>query len=295
MDRRLLGMFLVVFSAAGFGLMPILARYAYQGGIGIPTLLFVRFALAAGALFVFLLAGGGRPAVGVRRLSILLLLGVLYALQSSLYFYALRRISASLTALLLYTYPILVALLTMACDRERPAAGTAVALLLSFAGLALALGVGPAGIDPLGAAMACGAAAVYSCYIVLGRRLVKDLPPLATSAFVSLFACLSFLAAGLAGGGLSFAFSPAVWWPVAGIVVFSTAGAILCFFKGLELIGSTSASILSMSEPLVTMGLAALFLGERLGMAQIAGFAMVLAGSGLILAPKNGRPGRAAA
>ena len=284
MNRYYLGVLLIIFSAVGFGLMPIFALAAYRGAVNIPTLLFLRFTASAVLLFLCLFAGGGGISVKWRQLIALFVMGgIFYALQSTFYFYALKHLSVSLTAILLYTYPILVALLSLAVERERLTVRVALAIPLCFAGLALALGVSLDRIDLLGVLLAFGAAFIYSCYIITGNRLVRQVPCLTTSAFVALFAALSFLVAGLSQGSLSFDFSAGAWLPITGIVICSTVLAILAFFKGLELIGSTSASVLSMFEPIVTIGLCVAFLEERLSAGQILGVAAVLGGSLLVI------------
>ena len=280
MNRRYLGVFFVLLSAAGFGLMPIFALHAYRGGINIPTLLWLRFSAAAVFLFAWVFAQNHRVKVTWRQAGWLFVMGgVLYALQSTMYFSALKHISASLTALLLYTYPIIVALLSALVEKERPTGRLVAAIPLCFAGLVLALGVTIDGIEPVGVAFALGAALVYSCYIVSGNRLLRNVPPLVTSAFVSLSAAISFALTGLARGALTLDFAPVTWLPLAGIVICSTVVAILGFFKGMELIGPTAASVLSMAEPVVTIALSMLLLEERLGPVQFGGIAAVLAGA----------------
>jgi drug/metabolite transporter (DMT)-like permease len=56
----------------------------------------------------------------------------------------------------------------------------------------------------------------------------------------------------------------------------STVGAISLFFAGLRRVGPTTASILATVEPLVTVLLAFLVFGERLGGVQLVGGALVL-------------------
>ena len=280
MNRRYLGAFFVLLSAAGFGLMPIFALHAYRGGINIPTLLCLRFSASAVFLFAWVFTKNHRVRLTWRQAGWLFVMGgVLYALQSTMYFSALKHISASLTALLLYTYPIIVALLSALVERERPTGRIMAAIPLCFTGLVLALGVTVDKVQPVGVALALGAALVYSCYIVSGNRLLRNVPPLVTSAFVSLSAAISFALTGLARGALTLDFSPVTWLPLAGIVICSTVVAILGFFKGMELIGPTAASVLSMAEPVVTIALSMLLLGERLGPVQFGGIAAVLAGA----------------
>ena len=66
------------------------------------------------------------------------------------------------------------------------------------------------------------------------------------------------------------------WGWLGCLAAVSTVGAISLFFAGLERVGPTSASILATIEPVVTVMLAFLVFGERLGAVQLAGGALVL-------------------
>jgi len=74
-----------------------------------------------------------------------------------------------------------------------------------------------------------------------------------------------------------------VW--LGGIAVVSTVGAIALFFAGLRRVGPSAASILSTVEPVVTVALAYAVFGESLGLAQLAGGALVLAAVVAVNAP----------
>ena len=275
-----LGVLLIMLSAFGFGLMPIFATYAYAGGVNVPTLLFLRFSLAAVCLFVYLFWRRTVWRLGRREMSALLFLGaVLYTMQSAFYFSAVRYIPASLAALVLYLYPVFVAGLAVWLDKETLSLHTALPAVLSLTGIAVVLGAPLDEVDGFGVLLAFGAAIVYSVYITLGRRVVAAVSPLMTSAVISAFAALSFLVFGLADSSLHFAFSGATWAVIAGVVVFSTILAMATFFAGMERIGATRASILSTVEPVVTIGCSALLLGEKLSWLQGFGALLVLTGA----------------
>ena len=275
-----LGVLLIMLSAFGFGLMPIFATYAYAGGVNVPTLLFLRFSLAAVCLFVYLFWRRTVWRLGRREMSALLFLGaVLYTMQSAFYFSAVRYIPASLAALVLYLYPVFVAGLAVWLDKETLSLHTALPAVLSLTGIAVVLGAPLDEVDGFGVLLAFGAAIVYSVYITLGRRVVAAVSPLMTSAMISAFAALSFLVFGLADSSLQFAFSGATWAVIVGVVVFSTILAMATFFAGMERIGATRASILSTVEPVVTIGCSALLLGEKLSWLQGFGALLVLTGA----------------
>lgn len=205
-----LGVLLIMLSAFGFGLMPIFATYAYAGGVNVPTLLFLRFSLAAICLFAYLC--WRRTVWRLRRrelLSLLFLGAVLYTLQSTFYFSAVRYIPASLAALILYLYPVFVAGLAVWLEKEHLSLHTVLPAILSLTGIAVVLGAPLGDVDGFGVLLAFGAAIVYSVYITLGRRVVAAVSPLMTSAIISAFAALSFLLFGLVDNSLQFAFSGA--------------------------------------------------------------------------------------
>src|SRR3954466_13753863 len=128
-------------SGAAFGAMAIFGKLAYGEGATVGTLLAVRFLLAAALFWVLVLAGGGiRELRALRGRDIAAGLGLGacgYALQAGCYFAALERIDASLLSLLLYTFPVMVAVAAVALGRERLAPRRVVALALASSGLAL--------------------------------------------------------------------------------------------------------------------------------------------------------------
>jgi len=243
-------------------LIPIFALLAYRGGINVVTLLAIRFVLSGLVLFGYLLARGRRVlAQAAAALPGLLGLGLCYTLQSGFYFSAVRYISASLASILLYSYPALVCLLAFLVEKERLAARTLLALAVSLLGVILVLGSSLGTAHPAGVGLALGAAVVYSLYITLANRVLRDVEPVVAMAVVTLVTSALYVGLGLVAGGLSFAFAPATWLPIALIIVVSTLLAILAFFRGLGILGSSTASIVSMTEPLFTIGISVLLFG----------------------------------
>jgi drug/metabolite transporter (DMT)-like permease len=279
---------LIFASAFGFGLMPILALYAYRGGINVPTLLFLRFLIAALCLFGYLLVRRTCWNIPRREMGRLFFLGaVLYTLQSTFYFSAVRYIPASLTALILYLYPVIVTLLAVVLEKETLSLGSVAPATLSLMGIAVVLGAPLDQLDWYGVLLAFGAALVYSFYIILGRRVVAQIPPVVTSAFVSAFAALSFFTYGGITHSLVFDLSIQLWIMILGIVFFSTILAMAAFFAGMDIIGSTRASILSTIEPVITIGFSALLLQEQLTWGQGVGAMLVLTGTIWIISQRG--------
>jgi drug/metabolite transporter (DMT)-like permease len=84
------------------------------------------------------------------------------------------------------------------------------------------------------------------------------------------------IALALGGPGLRLPADARAWASVAAIGVVSTVVAMTAFLAGMALVGPTRASVLSSLEVIVTLVLAAAFLGERLAPMQWAGAALIL-------------------
>jgi drug/metabolite transporter (DMT)-like permease len=113
MNNFIKGAALIVTAACGYGLIPVFAAYAYKGNVSTSTLLFLRFFIAAVFLLGLVFAKYKRIHITKREWFFFFLLGaVLYNIQSRCFFVSIKLIPASLTSLILYTYPVIVMVLS---------------------------------------------------------------------------------------------------------------------------------------------------------------------------------------
>jgi drug/metabolite transporter (DMT)-like permease len=288
-SRRRAGLAACLLSAIGFGALPVLGKAAYDTGLGPLALLWGRFGLAA-AVFWLLVACVVRPARPPARFVVTgLLMGALgYALEAGLFFAALERVDASLVELLLYAYPAVVTAVALAAGREAPAPRLLAALALASLGVVgVFAGSLATGVDGTGLALGLAAAAVYAGYVLAGERVVVAVHPVLLAALVATGATASFTAAGLVHGGLPLPRSAGSWAAVALIAAIATVIPMVGLFAGIERVGAPTASIVSTFEPVVTVVLAGLVLGESLSLVEAAGAAGVIAAVRLLA-----RPGR---
>ncbi len=272
--RRLIGILLIAISAASFGTLAIFGRFAYEDGMDIYTVLFLRFGLSASFMTAILILRKEHFPRG-SILAQLVGMGALgYVGQSFSYLTAIKYASAGLVALLLYLYPIFVAILSVIFLHEKPTRVKTIALAIAFIGTLLT--VGPAGGQWTGILLAIAAALIYSIYIIVGTNVMKHVSAVQSSTVI-------FASAGVVYGLLTFingAHFPAGssgWLTMLGIIVVSTIIPVVTFLAGLERVGPTNAAMLSTLEPVVTVLLAAWLFGEKL-------LPIVLLGGGLILA-----------
>lgn len=271
--KRLIGILLIAISATSFGTLAIFGRYAYNDGMNIYTVLFLRFGISASFMTVILLL---RKEHFPRRqiLAQLIGMGALgYVGQSFMYLTAINYASAGLVALLLYLYPFFVAILATIFLHEKTTGIKIIALILALVGTALT--VGPVSGQLIGALMAITAALIYSVYIIVGTNVMKHVSAVQSSTVI-------FASAGAVYGlltlvnGAQFPASNSGWLAMLGIIVISTIIPVVTFLAGLERIGPTNAAMLSTLEPVVTVLLAAWLFGDKL-------LPIVMLGGGLIL------------
>lgn len=279
-DRgRAAGIALALTSAAAFGVMPVLTKVVYADGADPIGVLSVRFAIASVVLLGLARLRKEPLPRGRTLVALLLLGGVGYVAQSLCYFFALERISAGLVSLLLYFYPALVVVLAAVLlrDRPRPLAFTCV----GAATVGTVLTIGPVqGGQTFGVALGLGSALAYALYI-LGSSRVSGVGSFATAGTV-LSACA------VVYGGLALATrpqlpqAPSAWLALGGVALFGTVIAVTTFFAALALLGPSDTAVVSTVEPVVSIGVAALALGERLGAVQVAGGVVVLVAVGVL-------------
>jgi len=271
--NRFVGIVLVAISAAAFGTLAILGRYAYADGMDTLTVLFLRFSLSAVVMAVLLVTRRESLPRGLTSLQLVGMGAVGYVGQAFSYLTALKYASSGLVALLLYLYPVFVAILSAIWLHEQITRTKTTALGLALVGTALT--VGPEGGQFLGVLLAISAAAIYSVYIMVGAQVMKRVSAVQSSTVI-------FASAGSMSGVLMMGNGPhlpatgAGWAVIGSIVLIATVLPVVAFLAGLERIGPTNAAMLSTLEPVVTVLLAAMLLGETLKPITLLGGGLVL-------------------
>lgn len=284
------GVVLVLLSACGFGLMALFKSWAAAGGTGTSAMLALRFGIAAAVLWS--IAGwratryGERPPPARAMLAPLVMGAVLYYGEAACYFGAIDAGAPSgLVALLLYTFPGLVAVGAWALFREALTPAKLGALGLALVGAALTVGRVDAA-PPMGLILGAMSSVIYAAYILAGTGLARarargtagGVGPLHAAALVTTGAAVSFgLEAALRGSAL-----PASGWGwlgVASIALVSTVFSITALLAGIARVGAVRAASLSIVEPLVTVLVGWLALGEAMTPLRAAGGALILGGT----------------
>ncbi|TGE33278.1 DMT family transporter [Desulfosporosinus sp. Sb-LF] len=278
---------LILISTLGFSVYPIMGKFVFAGGAGLSTVLFVRFTIAALFFWTLTIWREGFPRLPLKTwLTLWGMGGIGYSMMAGLYLTSVRYIPASLAALLLYAYPIIVTVIAILSKQEKYSSHKLMGLILSTLGLVSVLGVALQGINFFGVTLALGSAFVYAIYILVGNKVLQTTTSLVSTTVISTSAALTYGVIGLPLGGVTWNLSWGTWMWIGGITLFSTIIAMLTFFQGMKRIGATSASIISTMEPVMTVGLAVILLDEHLTLLQVfGGIFVVLGGILAVLSP----------
>jgi drug/metabolite transporter (DMT)-like permease len=271
---RFVGILYVAVSAFAFGTMAIFARLAYEAGANPMTCLFLRFAIA-GLVMAAAMLLKGIPIPKGRNLLLLILMGTIgYVGQSFCFFTSLTLASAGLVAILLYLYPAFVTVLSSLILKTRPSKVKIAALCTSLLGTFIILGGGGEG-KPLGIVLALIGPLIYSGYIITGSKVVSKVGAFPSSAVIILSAA-AFYSGVVFFQGPSFPQTWAGWVSAVAIALICTVVAIVTFLEGLKRLDPATASIVSTFEPVVTVVLAVLVLGEEITLTKVSGGALIL-------------------
>ncbi len=242
--------------------------------------------------------GPRRLVLPARDLLLAALLGILGVAGSNYFYYlAIQRTNVATAIIIQYTAPVWVLLAMILRRRQRPTWSRLAAVLLAVAGSAMAIGaVGPTALrlDHLGVAAALVAAFTFAFYNIGGHEILRRherwtvlLATLGSAAaFWSVVNPPWRIAAAHYGRGQWFF-----------MLVFAIASLLLPFslyFVGLQRLDATRAIVASCLEPVFSIVIAALALGEAVRPLQAVGILVVLGAIVLVQLPDRLARGEAA-
>jgi drug/metabolite transporter (DMT)-like permease len=293
----LLGYAMVLAACALWGVNGAVSKVMLKNGLSSLQLVEIRSAGACAVLAAGLAVVAPRQLrLSRRELPLLLLFGVCgLAFVQLLYLIAIRRLDIGVALLIEYTAPVLVALYARFVLGQQVRSRIWAALALALAGLALIVDLAH-GVTLNGVGVACAllAAVAYALYVLVAERSLEGRSSVSLLCFGFGFASLLFAALApwwrfpfgvLAGnasllGNLASSELP-MWLLLVTNVLFGTVVPFVLLVRALRHLPATRVAIAAMSEPVVATVVAWAWLGERLGPAQLAGGAIVLAAIGL--------------
>ncbi len=196
------------------------------------------------------------------------------------YFRNVEVSSAAVAAILMYTSPIFVTLLSAIFFKEKITTPKLLALLLAIIGCALVSGIagGIGNTTPLGIVLGLGSGIGYALYSIFGRcALNKGYSPFMVTAMTFTFACVGVLPfIDIAGLATRLVNEPKYILLALLMGLIGSCTPFALYTLGLRYMEASKAAILATLEPIVTALVGTFFYKEPIDMFIIAGIVMVL-------------------
>jgi len=276
MEERNKGMVCIFISLIAAATITIISKIALLNG-GNPTkILLLRFLIVTVFLVVYMKIKNISWVVSHKSCCALLGLGFAYANVALLFFLAMKYISPSLGSLILYTYPIIVTMTSALFLKEKITISKTIALFFTMIGCVLVIGTDFSIIDYRGVILAFLTAIFFSLYIVGNKKMLENIPPVVSLAYMTAFCVVFFGVKAFIEGSLNFNYSTADIISALLLAIIPTLIGIMFLFKALKLLGASKTAIISSFEPVVTLMLAYFIIGDRITLIQLVGGGFIL-------------------
>lgn len=209
-ESKAKGFFFGILAAVSYGVNPLGAKYLYEEGLNVESVLFYRYSLAALLIGVIMLVkiflhrkaastdsatgrtsvtkssgvAGGVETFNVSRgeLSTLTALGLLFVVSSLTLYCSFLYMDSGVACSLLFVYPVMTAVLMAMLYGERITKATAAAIVLSLVGVFLLYkGDGETALSTVGVLLVMASALSYALYIIVANRASAPETELETS------------------------------------------------------------------------------------------------------------------
>ena len=292
-NSRRIGPLLIILAGCFWGSMGIFVRKLTGFGFTSVQIVAIRVTLAA-LFFSLLLALRGRSGFRISPRDLPLFLGLGFGsilFFTVCYFTAITMMPLSTAAILLYTSPIWIMLMSALFFREKMSGRKLLALALAFAGCVLVSGISGEGIPFTGLLIGLGSGLGYGLYSILGTVALRRYSPYTVTAYTFLFAAAgSWLVCSPAD--MASKFAAALDLP--GLILFCCLTALvtavipfLAYTLGLRTVEASRAGILATVEPLVAAVVGILVFSEPLTLLSGAGIVLILLAVVLLNAGRN--------
>ena len=216
-----------------------------------------------------------------------------YYLASLFDFMGLQYISASFERIILYLYPTIVLIISFFLFHAEVKRVHVVALLLTYVGVGIAFyenfHLTEADTIIKGTVLVFCAAIAYATYIVGSGRLLPKIGTYRYNSISMSAACLGVFIHNIGLHGFNLLeFAMPVYWISLVVALVATVIPSFMMAEGIRVIGSSNAAILVSIGPISTIGMAYVFLEEKIGWLQWMGTFFVIAGILLITLQKKG-------
>ena len=276
-----LGYLYVALAAILFAISGTAAKFLFNDGITAFELIQMRTTLAFAGLLVWLcLKEPTFLSISTKSLPYFFSLGV-FGIGSAQFFYllAISKINVAAAILLHYTGPVFVALYVVLVQQQKLSVKSKLAIAGTLIGCFLVVGAYNLQLFALnkgGIIAGFTAAIAFAVYSILSDYGMRSHSPWTVLLYGMLFAAVMWNILHPPLEAFLHRYSSIQWGCISFIGIFGTIFPFGLYFKGINRIKPTNASITATLEPISAGVIAALFLGEVMVPLQMVGGVIVI-------------------
>ncbi|MBP7251130.1 MAG: DMT family transporter [Aliarcobacter sp.] len=284
MSLQTKGVILAIISAICYGMNPLGALFLYEEGLNVNSVIFYRFIFASILLAIFMLIKKDSFYLKFKEIILLALLGLLFGISAISLFNSFLYMDAGLASTVLFIYPIFVAIIMALFFKEKNSIITILSIIFAFLGVVLLYESDGANVSNFGIFLVIVSSLCYAIYIVIINQYLK-LSALKVTFYSMLFCTITILIHSFFDSSLNI--MPLVnfnmWFYTIFLALVPTIISLLFLIKAIQLIGSTSASILGALEPLTAVLIGVYVFNEKITFWLVIGIVFILFGVLLIV------------
>ena len=284
MSLQTKGVILAIISAICYGMNPLGALFLYEEGLNVNSVIFYRFIFASILLAIFMLIKKDSFYLKFKEIILLALLGLLFGISAISLFNSFLYMDAGLASTVLFIYPIFVAIIMALFFKEKNSIITILSIIFAFIRVVLLYESDGANVSNFGIFLVIVSSLCYAIYIVIINQYLK-MSALKVTFYSMLFCTITILIHSFFDSSLNI--MPLVnfnmWFYTIFLALVPTIISLLFLIKAIQLIGSTSASILGALEPLTAVLIGVYVFNEKITFWLVIGIVFILFGVILIV------------
>lgn len=277
-NKKIFGTICGILAAVFYGTNPLGALKLYEQGMNTNSVLFSRFSLAWIIISIILIIRKESLKVTKKEFGTLTALGLLFTASSMTLYFSFKYIAAGVASTLLFTYPIMTAVIMGLFFKEKAGFKTVLAIILSLVGVLLLYWSDAGGaLNTLGVILVLVSALTYSIYIIVVNRC-----PLAMSSFKINFYVVLYCAIGMAvfawltGQPLRLPHNAVSWFYSVWLAVVPATLSLVLMVYASKYVGATPTAILGALEPLTAVIIGIFVFNEPFGIRLAIGIVLIL-------------------
>ncbi len=251
------------------------ARVTYDSGSGPLTMVAVRIGFGAVVLWSLAMVSGHGIAVVTRAWPSVLLGAVSLGVITFGYMLSVAYIPVGLAALVFYTFPLVVLGVEIVRARQLPGAARVGVFVAAFIGLGFALGPDAGDLDPLGVALAFVGGLGTVTLLLAGKKASEHMAPISFAALCNLLLAPVGIVVVVVFDAFA-APSVSVGWLAFAGAGFAYLIGVSAQISAVKYAPPGDVALVHNIEPVVSILIAWVLLGETLSGMQTMGVALVM-------------------